>query len=89
MVKLYVEPIWTQIYGLDDNIIADLDEILSFKPSGYFFTDAYQNNMWDGNIRLLKIYPVVMTYTGLLKRVLTFFKKEKIFILSFLKILPR
>lgn len=78
MIKLYVDQIFTKIYGLNDDFINALDAILSFKPAGYFFTDAYQNNRWDGSIHLLKKYPVVMTYTGLLKRVLIFFKKEKI-----------
>jgi superfamily II DNA or RNA helicase len=77
-VKLYVDTVWTKIYGLRDDLVELLDEILVFKPSGYFFTNAYQSNKWDGNIHLLKKYPIVTTYTGLLKRILLFLKKEHV-----------
>jgi len=78
MIKFYVDPVYTKIFGMDEETIEIVDAMLSFKPGGYFFTDAYQNKRWDGVFHLLKQHPTLMTYTGLLKRILTYLKKKNI-----------
>jgi len=43
MVKIYIDPVYSKIYGLEDDDFKVLNEELSFHPDGYFFTPSYQN----------------------------------------------
>ena len=42
MIKLYVDPVYTRIYGLSEFHEEVLNDMLAFKPNGYFFTPSYQ-----------------------------------------------
>lgn len=79
MIKLYVEPVYTKIYGLKDEHYAEmLSDQLSYRKHGYFFSKAYQNKLWDGRQRLLWVNEdgIMETYSGLVKRMTIFFNKQ-------------
>lgn len=79
MIKLIIENNYT--YILNNSGRKDIDykinKLLEFRPKNYFFSPLYKKKIWDGYIRIYDVknsrFP-----TGLLKRVLNFFKKQQI-----------
>ena len=55
----------------DPGTAMELSEYFSFKPSGYQFSPAYKNRMWDGVIRLFQPMRPVL-YVGLFHRLKKF-----------------
>lgn len=57
-------------------ILKELSEYFSFYVSGYKFTPAYKNKMWDGKIRLFNLRTNQL-YAGLLKNLLKFCQQNE------------
>lgn len=68
MVKLILNPVYTQIEGLDQlEIIDALSELLSYSEPGHKFQYQYKSGGWDGKTRLLT--RTMRFPTGLTERV--------------------
>lgn len=85
MVKLYVDTVWTKIYGMDIDIIKKVKETLRFHPEGYFFSKKYQKvkvdgtRVWDGYINLCYDKgSMFLVYTGMVSATIQILKSENI-----------
>lgn len=81
MIKLYVNPVFTNIYcddlAIKQYYIKVFDNFLTFKTKTYYFTKAYQEGTWDGKIRMFWEYgKIIKIFTGDVAKVLKLFRQE-------------
>jgi len=53
-VKIFINNNNIVLTGFDANFIRELDDVMSYYVSGYYFAPAFKEGKWDGKIRLLK-----------------------------------
>jgi len=82
MIKLYANPVFTNIYIPDPVLKAYylkiFDTFLSFKTKSYYFSSAYQKGEWDGKVRMYwEFGKTIRIYTGDISKVIKLFIQEK------------
>jgi len=81
MIKLYINPVFTNIYFLDPSVkqyyLKVFDNFLTFKTKTYYFTQAYQEGSWDGKVRMYwEIGKTIRIFSGDVLKAIKLFKQE-------------